>query len=165
MVSDAEKIISFLFKRSGKLEINYSELYLTLSIKLNWFKPEKAKDFINKSIEKKLLKKKDEMISPSFNINKIDVPLGFYPQKNLFKDISLIQKSIEEKDIFKKIIQKIKNKTKINEKNILLKIKNIENEKDITREVAAMIFAIEHNVFLEEYYEEIENAIYLENKK
>ena len=96
MFSDAETIIAFIFRRIGKTEIEYSELYLTLSMDLNWFTPDNAKTFINKAIEKKLLEKKDGIIMPCFDIKKINVQLGFYPSKTLFKEKTSINKPKEK---------------------------------------------------------------------
>ena len=55
MNSEWEIIIAFLFKRSGREELSFSDLYLTLSIDLNWFTPEDAKAFVNMAIKQKLL--------------------------------------------------------------------------------------------------------------
>lgn len=160
MISDAEKTIAFLFKRSGKKEMKYSDFYLTLSMDLNWFTPEDAKDFINKALEGKLLEKKDETIRPGFNVDKINVPLGFIPSKTLFEEKTFVQKPIEEKDILSQMIKKISNATKIKEEEIFASIKKIENEKNLTPEVAALLFGKEYNVSLEEFFDEVEKQIF-----
>ena len=46
-------IISFVFNRSGKREMSFSEFYLTLSLDLKWFTPDNAKSFTLNSIEYK----------------------------------------------------------------------------------------------------------------
>jgi len=79
MGSDANIIIAFLYKRSGKEELSFSELYLILSMELNWFTPDDAKTFVNMAIKQKLLIKKGELIKPNFDFRKIVVPVGFVP--------------------------------------------------------------------------------------
>ena len=91
MASDAETIIAFVFKRSGKSELFYSDFYLTLSMDLNWFTPNDAKNFVNKAIESGLLERKDEKILPTFDIESINVPLGFYPSKIIFEEKAAIK--------------------------------------------------------------------------
>ena len=71
MASEKEIIITFLYNRSGKSKLSYNELYLTLSIELNWFTPDDAKLFINQSISENLLKKEKEELSPNFDFHKI----------------------------------------------------------------------------------------------
>jgi len=71
MTSDAEIIITFLYKRSGKDELSFSDLYLNLSMELNWFTPDDAKAFVNTAIKQELLIKKGDLIKPNFDYNKI----------------------------------------------------------------------------------------------
>lgn len=160
MGSDAETIIAFIFKRSGKSEITYSDFYLTLSMDLNWFTPDNAKIFINKAIKNKLLEKKDEVICPGFNIDKISVPLGFYPSKKLFEDKISDQEQIVEEYLIDKIVHKISSMTKIKEREIMSNIKKIQSEKNIIREVAALLFGKEHNVPLQDFFNEIEKSFF-----
>ncbi len=79
MNSEAQIIISFLFKRSGKDELKDSEIYLPLSLELGWFSAREARDFVTYAIEQKLLVKKGALLTPGFDVKKILVPVGFYP--------------------------------------------------------------------------------------
>jgi hypothetical protein len=158
MTSEAEIIIAFVFKRSGKTQLSHSEFYLTLSMELNWFTPESAKDFVNQSVKQKLLIKKDDQVKPSFDIKKITVPIGFYPSKQLFEKED-IETDIKEEDVLKKIIRCIIEKTELNEKKIIEKIKEIEKERNINSEVAVLLVGKEYDVPLEEFFEKIEKKI------
>ena len=158
MVSDAEIIIAFLFKRSGRLNISYSEAYLTLSMDLNWFTPEDAKDFVNTAIKQKLLTKKGELISSNFDYDKIVVPVGFYPSRNLFdkKEEKIIEK---EADILNQIIKRIVKKSNLNEQQINENIETIAKEKNLTREIAALLIGKEYDIKLDDLLDEIEDKI------
>jgi len=50
-------IIAFLFKRSGKNKLKESEIYLPLSLELDWFSANEARQFVNLAVELKLLTK------------------------------------------------------------------------------------------------------------
>jgi len=158
MPSETEIIITFIFNRSGKKEIDFTEFYLSLSMDLNWFNPRQAKEFINMAIKQKLLSKKEEMITPSFDINKIDVPVGFYPSKKVIKEEKKVKKG--EKNLIEEIVKKISEKTKLSEKKITEMINNIEKEKNITPETAALLLGKEHAVSLEEFYDKTEEEIF-----
>ena len=121
MVSETEIILAFLFKRSGKEELSFSNLYLNLSMDLNWFTPDDAKAFVNMAIKNNLLTQKGELTKPTFDFKQIVVPVGFFPSKTVFgeKEVEII----EEKEILSKIVQRIAEKTKITDKEILEKIK------------------------------------------
>ena len=156
MPSEPEIIIAFIFKRSGKVELGFSEIYLTLSMDLKWFTPDDAKKFVNNALKQKLLFKKAEGLRPGFEINKINVPFGFSPAgKNLNKE----EKKPTELGILDEIVQKIEKKDKIKKEEIYEKIKEIEQEKNITYDVAALLVFKEFGINLEKFYEKIEKEI------
>ena len=157
MTSDTEIIIAFLYKRSGKEELSYSNLYLNLSMDLNWFTPEDAKAFVDRSIKQKLLIKKGELIKPNFNINQIVVPVGFIPSKNIFKKKEV--EVIKDDDFFEVIVRQIVEKTKLEEKKVIGEIEDIVNERNLTKEVAALLFGKAHNILFQEFYKQIEEKI------
>jgi len=165
MASEEEIIITFLFKRSGKLKLSFLDLYLTLSMDLNWFTPDAAKEFINLASKKKLLAKKGDLIQPNFDYDKIVVPVGFYPTKKIFEEKENETHEEEKEDIFYKIVKRIVEKTDFNEQDVIQKIEKIGKEKNITLEVAALFTGKEYNIPLEIFFEEIENKIFTENKE
>jgi len=151
MESDAEIIIAFIFKRSGKQKLKLSEFYLPLSMQLNWFSPQESKDFVKIAIKQKLLKEEEEIIEPTFDVNQVKIPVGFRPTKQVFE---IKKKVVEEKDLRTKIIEEIRKKTNLDEKSI-----QIEQEKNITFEVASLLFGKEYDIVLEKFYEKIKENI------
>lgn len=163
MNSEAQKVISFVFKRSGKKEISYSDFYLTLSMELNWFTPDDAKKFLDYAIENKILFRENDMVKPSFDYEKVEVPYGFYPTKLVYekevkKDKEVSKEELEE-DIFLKIVEKIVNESGKNKEELLKEINSLEKEKNITQEIAALLVGKELNISLEEYYDGAEEKI------
>jgi hypothetical protein len=146
MPSEAEIIIAFIFKRSGKIELAFSEMYLTLSMDLKWFTPDDAKKFVNNALKQKLLIKKAEALRPGFEINEINVPLGFQPTSKIFDKE---EKKPPNESILDEIVEKIAEKTKIKKEDIYEKIKKIEREKNINSDVAALLVGKEFDIDLE----------------
>jgi hypothetical protein len=161
MNSEEKIIISFLFKRSGKKLLSYSELYLNLSLDLKWFSPKNAKEFINKSLKNKILIEKGTLLTPTFDFKKISIPTDFFPSKNIY----FINKNNKEKlnnkkqNIIKKIVRIISNISGETEEDINKKIENIEKEKNIFPEIAVLLISKEFNIALDEYFKEIFNKI------
>lgn len=164
MVSEAKIIIAFLFKRSGKSKLSFSDLYLTLSMDLNWFTPEDAKDFVNSALKQKLLTKKGELIKVNFDYDKIVVPVGFYPAKMVFEEKEGERRE-EERDVVKAIVGRIVEKTGLEAQNVIEKIKDIEKEKNITLEVAALLVGKEYDASVEDCFEDVEDKIFRENRE
>jgi hypothetical protein len=160
MPSENEIIIAFLFKRSGKSKLSFSELYLTLSMDLNWFTPEDAKTFLNLGLKQKLLIKKDESIQPNFDYEKIGVPVGFTPSKQIF-EVKEVEKHAEKGEtVLDKIIKRLVEKTDIERPQVTDKILSIAKEKNITTEVAALLVGKEHNISLTDFIGEVEKDIF-----
>ncbi len=164
MASEKEIIITFLYNRSGKSKLSYNELYLTLSMELNWFTPDDAKMFINQAVNENLLKKEKDDLKPNFDLSKIVVPVGFTPSKQIFEE-KLETPSKKEGELIDKLIKVLIDKTKLDGKTINLKIREIEEQRNIAIGVAALLFAKEHNVSMDDYFEEIEKEIFKENKE
>lgn len=162
MSSRAKTIIAFVFKRSGKTELAFSDIYLTLSMELNWFTPEGAKDFVNKAIEEKLLTEKNKQLRPSFDISKTEMPIGYSPTGKIFEE-KKETKEENKKNILGQIINEIEKEIKEDKKKIKDEIKKIEEEKKVTEETAALFYAKKYDITFDELYEEIKKVLF--NKK
>jgi len=157
MDSEAKIIIAFLFKRSGKKELNASELYLPLSMELQWFSPNESKAFINRALKQKLLTKKGEQVSPNFDYENIVTPIGFRPSKQAMEKK---KETIKEKqDVMKIIIERILEKTALDEQGVIEKINTVGQQRHITKEVAAALIGKEMDVYLDDCFEEIEKTL------
>jgi len=159
MDSEVKIIISFIYKRSGKQKISFSDLYLDMSINLNWFTPEDAKKFVNQAIEKGFLIKEKDLIEPAFDIKKIKIPVGFYPSKRVFFEDESIDE-MKENDILDEIIKIISESSNENEQGIMKKIEQIAEEKNLTAEVAGLLLGKENNIDLSDFFDQIENNIF-----
>ena len=160
MATEEENIIAFVFKRSGQSELNFSKLYLTLSMDLDWFTPEEAKAFVDNAIKAGLLVKKDDLLKPNFNFEEIKVPLGFYPSKDLFKEKRQVKESVEKKDVLQEIISEIVKNTKLDVKDVEVKLNQIAKERNLTPEVAGLLVGKEYDIDLTKFYNDVEATIF-----
>jgi len=159
MDSEAKIIIAFLFKRSGKNELKASELYLPLSMDLQWFSPNESKAFVNRALKQKLLTKKGERISPNFGYENIVIPTGFRPSK---QSMEKKKETIKEKqDVMRIIIGRILEKTDLDEQGIIEKINTVGQQRHITKKVAAVLVGKEFDIYLDDFLKEIEKSIFL----
>jgi len=156
-------IISFLFKRSGKEELTFSELYLPLSMDLKWFSPKESKAFVNSALLKKILIKKGELIIPNFDYKKIIIPFDFHPSKQEFNEE--IETKKEKPDVIKQIIKQIIEKTDQNEHSVLEEIKEIKTERGISLEVAAILVSVGYDIDVSIFFDRIEEKIFVEDAK
>ena len=140
-----------------------SELYLTLSLELGWFSPQEAQQVIKDALHQKLLKQKDELVSPTFDINKITIPVGFYPSK---KDIILERKEEKTKtsSFMESITKRITDHTQQTPSELSQKIQQIATTKRILPEIAALYLAYTHKIPVEDILERAYRALFKESE-
>ncbi len=146
-MNDEKKIIlAFVFKKSGKKELAESELYLTLSMDLQWFKPEEAKNFVKKCIKENILEKQNDLVKPPFDIEKVKIPVGFKP------DMRKIKEDVEPRE---DLILSIAKASKKNEREVKEIIKKIQVSKKINFDVACLILAKEYGIEINSFIKDI----------
>ena len=78
-MSDLTYTVSMPFKRKGKDALKDMEFILALSLDLKWFNPEQAKIILSDAQNSGLLIREGELVHPSFDISKIEIPSGWKP--------------------------------------------------------------------------------------
>ena len=161
MNEECKIIIAFVFNRAGKKELSFSELYLTLSMGLNWLTPDDAKTFTKNAIENSLLKEEKGQVKPNFNIDEIKVPTGFYPSEKVLQQREGIKEKIEKnqdenENILDILIEKLVEKSNLDKETILKQIKEIEKEKNLTTEIAALLVGKEYALAFDDILEKTE---------
>ncbi|MFO7677142.1 MAG: DUF2240 family protein [Thermoplasmatota archaeon] len=164
MSTEEKIIVSFIFKRSGKNNLKESEIYLPLSLELGWFSLEQAKIFIKECIQEKILIKKNEKLTPSFDIEKISIPTGFNPisQQSREKKIDIKEHA---SNTFSDYVEYISKKSGKKSEDILDEIIQQKKEKNIMEEVAALYIANKYGVDSSFFYNSIENQFFRGNKE
>ena len=163
MNDECKIIIAFVFNRAGKKVMKFSEFYLTVSMDLNWFKPDDAKTFTKNAIKNSLLKEEKDLIKPNFDIDEIKVPTGFYPTEQVLQQKKFIKEKIEKKqdeNILDIMVEKIVEKSNLDKETILKQIKEIEKEKNITIEIAALLVGKEYNLVFDDILEKTEERFF-----
>lgn len=73
-------VIAAAFRSKGRKELTRSELNYVLSFDLNWFTHEKSKQVVDTALKKGLLVEEDDKLKPSFDVENMEIPLGFKPE-------------------------------------------------------------------------------------
>ena len=145
-MSDLLYSVAVPFKRKGKEALKESEFVLALSIDLNWFNPEQAKNVLGNAEKAGLLKRDGNLIKPAFDLNSVEIPSGFKPDSSTF----------ERKTIFDRIIERIIAGTGMEKRKVisLINKKQEELSKLVAIEVSAILVALEHGVAVDDLIDE-----------
>ena len=141
-MSELTYTVSMPFKRKGKEQLKDMEFVMALSMDLKWFTPEQAKSVLAEAQKSGLLKREGELVKPSFDISKIEIPSGFKPQTVV----------IEKKTVFEKVIERIITSTGIEKRKVISMINKKQEElsKQVVIEVSAILVAIENKVLVDD---------------
>lgn len=150
-MSDLIYTVSMPFKRKGKEALKESEFVLALSIDLNWFAPEQAKNVLNLAEKSGLLKREGELVQPAFDISTIEIPSGFKPEPGIF----------EKKTVFDSAVGRILLSTGREKRKVIAMINKKQEElaKTVLIEVSAILVAIEQGVMVDDLIDEEYEAL------
>ncbi|MCZ7372217.1 MAG: DUF2240 family protein [Candidatus Methanoperedens sp.] len=145
-MSDLTYTVSMPFKIKGKDALKENEFVLALSIDMNWFPPDQAKNVLKEAEKAGLLKRDGELIHPAFDINSIQIPAGFKPDSSIF----------DRKSIFERTIERITAGTGLEKRKVisLINKKQEELSKLVEIDVSAILVAMEHGVMVDDLIEE-----------
>lgn len=145
-MSELTYTVSMPFKRKGKEQLKDMEFVMALSMDLKWFTPEQAKSVLSEAQRSGLLKRDGELVRPSFDLSKIEIPSGFKPQTV----------AIEKKTVFEKVIERIITSTGVEKRKVVSMINKKQEEfsKHVVIEVSAILVAIENGVLVDDLIDE-----------
>jgi len=143
-MSELYYTVSMPFKRKGKEQLKDMEFVMALSMDLKWFTPEQARSVMAEAQKTGLLKSDGELVRPSFDISKIEIPSGFKPQ------------TVEKKTVFEMVIERIITSTGIEKRKVISMINKKQEElsKQVVIEVSAILVAIENAVLVDDLIDE-----------
>jgi hypothetical protein len=143
-MSDLTYTVSMPYKRKGKDALKDTEFILALSLDLKWFNPEQAKMVLIDAQRSGLLKREGELVRPSFDISRIEIPSGWKPE------------IVENKTIFDRIIERIIPGTGIEKRKVIAMINKKQEElsKQVVIEVSAILVAVENGIMVDDLIDE-----------
>ncbi len=165
MYDEAKQIIAVVFTRSGKQKLLDSEMYLIISMDLQWCSPNIAKDFVANACFLGSLKKEGNNITPSFNVRFTAVPLSFHPTEKMFHIASQEDVSVpEQKKAQDFLIERLQRKTSLDGEQIQNKINKIVEEKQLHIASASALLARSYDVDFVDILKALKEEMQKENK-
>jgi hypothetical protein len=156
MQEEAKQVIAFIFKRSGKKTLPASDVYLAISMELQWCSPKEAKMFVKEAVIHGLLIEEKQGITPSFPVDTIEIPTGFIPSKDCFVKMDSLAESAKNIEILNIVVSRVKQKTKKSEEEIKKEIQEIASQKLIYEEIAAVFYAKKMDIKIDDLLDEVE---------
>jgi hypothetical protein len=140
-------VIAAAFRSKGKKSMSKSELNYVLSFDLKWFSHERSKQIVELALKKGLLTEANGLLRPSFNIEGVEIPLGFKPELKRVLSFST----------FDEIVWEIAEKSgkDVAEVTAMINRKQEELGNILDVDVVALLVARSYGVDVSSYIEEV----------
>jgi len=153
-VDKLKQVVAFLFQRSGKRILRDSEIYAALSYELGWLTPAQSVDLIKNCLDKGLLKKEGDGYTPTFEYEKIEIPLGFKIDGQMVE----VPAEKGKRNMISSVVSEIAVKS-ISKENAEKEIRRIAEKEKIIPEVAALIVARKQGIDVSRFIKEAWDVI------
>lgn len=145
-------VVAAPFLKNAATSLSMRDFEFALSFDFKWMSPDEASKVRDLAIKSRLLKLEGVDLKPVFDLDTIDMPHGFKPDVDLFK----------EKTLLENIMDHISTTTGMGLRDIAAKI-NIKQEQlsDLVNiEIAALLVAKEVGCDIEPFYEQVHNFVF-----
>ena len=150
-VNELTLVVAAPFKNNATSLLSMRDFEFSLSFDLKWMSPDEASKVRDLAIKSRLLTLVDGALKPVFDLDAIEIPHGFKPDINLFK----------EKTLLENIMDHISTNTKIGLRDIAIRINTKQEQlSDLVEiEVAALLVAKETGCDIEPFYEQVHKTV------
>ena len=150
-VDELTLVVAAPFKKNAVSSLSMRDFEFALSFDLKWMSPDEASKVRDLAIKSRLLTLVDGMLKPVFDLDTTDIPHGFKPQVDLFR----------EKTLPEQIMAHISATTGMGLRDIAAKINAKQEQLSdlVDIEVAALLVAKEMGCDIEPFYEQVHDAV------
>ncbi|MBC7114329.1 MAG: DUF2240 family protein [Archaeoglobi archaeon] len=91
-MKELQYTVAQAFKMRGKEELTTREFVFVLSFDLKWFSPEEARRILYMAKKNNLVEIDGDRVLPKFRISSVQIPFGFKPSEEVWKERSLLDR-------------------------------------------------------------------------
>jgi len=140
-MSDLEKSIALLFRRKGKGLLTEQEFVSSASFDLRWFSPKEAQKLLDISLTGGFLQRKNGHVVPTFDMDKVQVPLDYRPGKEVLE-----QAAKRPADLFSEIVDRIVKTKAVPKREVVSRVNKKQEMLGIDVEPAALLVASDYGL-------------------
>ena len=150
-VNELTLVVAAPFKKNAAPLLSMRDFEFALSFDLKWMSPDEASKVRDLAIKSRLLTLVDGMLKPVFDLDATEIPHGFKPEVDLFK----------EKTLLEQIMEHISANTGIGLRDIAIRINAKQEQLSdlVDIEVTALLVARETGCDIDPFYEQVHDAV------
>lgn len=128
------------------------EFVFSASMDLRWFPPKDSQKLLDVATSRGIVSLEDGLVSPSFDVSKVDIPLGFTPS-------SAVLELPPEEDLFSKILEYMLTHLDRERKDVISRINAIQERMGVEIEIAALLAGEEQGLDMSKFFKDVEEII------
>ncbi len=152
-MEELKKTLAFIYNNQGQESMTKKELELAMAMTQRWFSSSEANGLIDFALREGLLEETDQGCVLSYDPKEMDIPFDFKPSDRVLKLLLV-------KDPFKALIKRIEENSSMERKKIMANVNRIQQDLNVTIEVAAIMVAKEMDVEVDDFYPLVQERIY-----
>ena len=151
-VNELTLVVAAPFKKNATSSLSMRDFEFALSFDFKWMSPDEASKVRDLGIKSRLLTLDGGALEPVFNLDVIDIPHGFKPDVDLFK----------EKTLLDNLMDHVSTTTGMGLRDIAARINAKQEQLSdlVDIEVAALLVAKEVGCDIEQFYERVHDVIF-----
>jgi hypothetical protein len=159
-INELKQTLASLYKRKGKKSLNPKDLELLASMELRWFEPNDTRRLIEIAQRLGILLETEHGLEPNFDINSIQIPVGFRPSNKLIQNLEKNQESL-----FMQLVNLVCLETGLEQSQVIADInkKQAKLNDYLLLEGVAVLYAKEKNVDVDNFIPLLKEKILSEN--
>ncbi|RLF48698.1 MAG: hypothetical protein DRN20_03995 [Thermoplasmata archaeon] len=161
-MDETKKALTYAFRVLGKSLVDEEEFILTLSVKLQWFSPEEAKEFVSLCKELALIAEEKGFLRPRFNHNLVNVPIDFKVSSNILDRLREYLEDREKEEhgevelsdyeaYIMEIVDRIADKIGADRKQVIAEVNDVQERLGVEIEAALNYVANKYDIDVKEY--------------
>lgn len=127
------------FQGRGETQLAESEFVVALSLDRNWFSPEQATRLADVAVGEGLLRRRENTLVPTFDIESVTIPEGFVPGEEL----------LQQRSVFEQVLDALV-ASGVEKREAVAQINQLQQALGVTIEAAAVLYARRRDVEVNE---------------
>lgn len=128
-------VVAAPFRQRGRDRLAESEFVVALSLDRGWFSPDQAEQLLEVALEDDLLRREEETLKPTFDLERVEIPADFEPDEALLDRVPPFEQILDAMVA-----------AGFEKQTVVAAINRLQADLSITIEAAAVLYARRNGV-------------------
>lgn len=157
-MTDIRTCVAAFFRSKGKNVMTAEEFLMGLSMNMRWMPYKDAERLLDAAVGSGILERDGEYVRPIFDLNGVDVPVGYRPPADLLSSAPVPEEKKMDEDVLPKLIAKAASMD-IDRKDFMSYCRTIQKKMNVDIEVAAVMVLRDNGANVDELLDQVREVV------